>query len=162
MARGKASFTKRFHSLGDKWTLSSGTVVEEVLYEAGMECVVYKYVSVCNSSLILVTTQNNIAESLPHMHIFFHLVSYFLFFLTSAVHSFMIDMADPWIRGKFSASDWAEMSRDSPSYPSVPDVAVAYLSSFDHVLTLQELETALQTRPSDSESQLVHQGLLDW
>ncbi|KAF8925648.1 hypothetical protein BGZ47_003133, partial [Haplosporangium gracile] len=121
MARGKASFTGRFQTLGDKWVLSSGTVVEEVLYEAGMECVVY-----------------------------------------NAVHSFMIDMVDPWIKGKFSASDWAEISRDPPICPSIPEAGVAYLSSFDHMRTVQELETALQTRPSDSESQLVHQCLLDW
>ncbi|KAF9184472.1 hypothetical protein BGZ51_003332, partial [Haplosporangium sp. Z 767] len=121
MTRGKASFTKRFQTLGDKWVLSSGTVVEEVLYKAGMECVVY-----------------------------------------NAVHSFMIDMMDPWIRGKFSASDWAEISQDPPSFPSIPEAAVAYLTLFDHVHTVQDLETALQTRPSDSESQLVHQCLLDW
>ncbi|KAG0247383.1 hypothetical protein BG011_001588 [Mortierella polycephala] len=106
MTRGKASFTRRFHTLGGKWVLSSGTVVEEVLYKAGMECVVYK--------------------------------------------------------SKFSASDWAEISRDPPSFPSISETAIAYMTSFDHVHTVQGLETALQTRPSDSESQLVHQCLLDW
>ncbi|KAL0086102.1 hypothetical protein F4703DRAFT_1853909 [Phycomyces blakesleeanus] len=121
MARGKASFTRRFQTLGDKWILSSGTVVEEVLYEAGMECAVY-----------------------------------------NAVHSFMIDMNDPWIKDKFLASDWAEISRDPPAYPPIPEAGVAYLSSFDHVRTVRELETALQTRPIDSESQLVHQCLVDW
>ncbi|OAD66242.1 hypothetical protein PHYBLDRAFT_152567 [Phycomyces blakesleeanus NRRL 1555(-)] len=105
MARGKASFTRRFQTLGDKWILSSGTVVEEVLYEAGMECAVY-----------------------------------------NAVHSFMIDMNDPWIKDKFLASDWAEISRDPPAYPPIPEAG---------------LETALQTRPIDSESQLVHQCLVD-
>ncbi|KAL0075079.1 hypothetical protein J3Q64DRAFT_1826257 [Phycomyces blakesleeanus] len=95
MARGKASFTRRFQTLGDKWILSSGTVVEEVLYEAGMECAVY-----------------------------------------NAVHSFMIDMNDPWIKDKFLASDWAEISRDPPAYPPIPEAGVAYLSSFDHVRTV--------------------------
>ncbi|KAF9103180.1 hypothetical protein BGX27_010690 [Mortierella sp. AM989] len=35
-SRGKAAFTKRYNSLSTKWTLLSGTVVEDVLYEAGV------------------------------------------------------------------------------------------------------------------------------
>ncbi|KAF9415975.1 hypothetical protein BGZ76_004726, partial [Entomortierella beljakovae] len=48
-ARSKKSFQKRFESLGSKWKLSTGTVVEDRLYEVGQE---YEFYSPIHSFMV--------------------------------------------------------------------------------------------------------------
>ncbi|KAF9196989.1 hypothetical protein BGZ49_002639, partial [Haplosporangium sp. Z 27] len=65
------------------------------------------------------------------------------------------------------ASRWMKnstfiISKDPPCFPSISEASITYLETFNQVQTIQELESALQIRPVDSESQLVHQCLLDW
>ncbi|KAF9109814.1 hypothetical protein BGX27_007151 [Mortierella sp. AM989] len=109
--RGKDSFTRRFQSLSTKWQLKSGTIVEDTLFQAGINCRTY----------------------LP-------------------IHSFIIDLDDPWMESLFSAEDWQEICEDLPRPAPYSKIASKYLESFEDVSCLEGLRNALKIRPNDYES----------
>ncbi|KAF9178725.1 hypothetical protein BGZ51_007537 [Haplosporangium sp. Z 767] len=117
----RKSLQRRYTSLGEKWILRSGTVVEDILFEAGKQMMD------------------------------FH-----------PIHSFMLDLSDKITRQLFSKEDWIEICSNLPDVPPYPKEASDYLDKFDRVKTLKDLQDLLDRRPQHTESQLIHECLLNW
>ncbi|KAI7830483.1 hypothetical protein BC939DRAFT_283879 [Gamsiella multidivaricata] len=117
----RKSLQRRHCSLGPKWTLESGTVVEDVLFKAG--------------------------EELTVRH---------------PIHSFMLDIQDPYTQGLFSKKNWAEIKKDLPSAMPYARTTSTYLDTFDTVKTIEDLRSRLNHRPEDVELELVHMCLVNW
>ncbi|KAF9952942.1 hypothetical protein BGZ65_004959, partial [Modicella reniformis] len=118
---GRKSLQGRYSALGPKWTLASGTVVEDILYEAGKNLACYH-----------------------------------------PIHSFMVNLQDPYTQSLFSDRDWSEVSKDVPQPPKCQDSTKIYIEKFSKVKSKQELSTLLRIVPEETEQELVHRCLRDW
>ncbi|KAF9190903.1 hypothetical protein BGZ51_008052 [Haplosporangium sp. Z 767] len=80
----------------------------------------------------------------------------------SPTHSFMLDLDDPSVEKLFSPQDWQEITSDLPTQAFYSDLAYNYLDSFSEIKSREELETSLERRPTDQESQLIFHCLNQW
>ncbi|KAG0288979.1 hypothetical protein BGZ98_004035, partial [Dissophora globulifera] len=78
------------------------------------------------------------------------------------IHSFMVDLLDPYTRGLSSSGDWEEIKRDLPRNVPYASETSEYLDSFDEVKTIEDLRTRLSQRPEGVELELVYMCLENW
>ncbi|KAF9402201.1 hypothetical protein BGZ76_007361, partial [Entomortierella beljakovae] len=142
----RRSFGERFNELGEKWVLSSGTVVENVIF----------------------FTDNNDQEtyrlglSIVRLDYIYDTKTLTNCKWYSPLHSFMLDLSDPNVENLFSHDYWQEIIADLPDQEMYSLDVAEYMDKFTTIKSISKLEEALKDRTSEPVKEVIYNCLYQW